>query len=53
MEKDQYLSLYFLVSSGRKKPIATNIKEATDNPAEILRELQAPSPLSQFLDVKI
>ena len=33
--------------------ITSNIKEAMDNPAKTIKELQAPSPLSQFLDIKI
>lgn len=29
------------------------IKEAVNNPTKNIREIQQPSPLSQFLDIKI
>jgi hypothetical protein len=36
-----------------EQAITTEIKEALDNPAKTIRELQQPSPFSQFLDIKI
>jgi hypothetical protein len=33
--------------------ITSQIKEVTQDPAKIVRELQQPSPFSQFLDIKI
>lgn len=36
-----------------EEAIKSNIREAVQNPAQTIRELQQPSPLSQFLDIKI
>jgi hypothetical protein len=45
----------FVVLNKQKaeQAILANIKDAVDNPAKTIRDLQQPSPLSQFLDVKI
>lgn len=45
----------FIVLNKQKaeEVIKTEIKEAMENPAKTLRELQQPSPFSQFLDIRI
>lgn len=45
----------FIVNNKQRaeQAIVSNIKEAIDNPAKTIRDLQQPSPLSQFLDIKI
>lgn len=36
-----------------EEAIKANIREVTQDPAKTVRELQQPSPLSQFLDIRV
>lgn len=48
------VSQFVMISKqAAEETIKMHIKEAMDNPAKTIRELQQPSPFSQFLDIKI
>ncbi|WP_019153805.1 hypothetical protein [Robertmurraya massiliosenegalensis] len=45
----------FVISNKERaeQAIESKIREALQNPEKTIREIQQPSPLSQFLDIKI
>lgn len=48
------VSQFVMISKqSAEQAITSNIREALQNPEKTIQEIQQPSPLSQFLDIKI
>ncbi|MBM7649381.1 hypothetical protein JOC78_002334 [Bacillus ectoiniformans] len=48
------ISQFVVISkSVAEQAVTEQIKEVTQDPAKRIRELQAPSPFSQFIDIKV